>query len=236
MPAAATSKSSKSAAIKLMEGLGVTMMEIPISKSVDLHLKSIDHDLKDVTYENAQARMRTLILMDLANKHGGFVLGTGDLSEIALGWMTYNGDQMSMYAVNAGLPKTWVQLLIDYHAHHAYKDLEGVLDKILKAPITPELLENQDTEKSIGRYDINDFILYHHLETGADEQKISWLLGHAYGLSLEEINTYVHRFFKRFYTQQFKRQTLPEGPKILSISLSPRGQYRMPSDVKKKVM
>ncbi len=236
MPAQATSKSSKSSAIKLMEGLGVTMLEIPISKSVDLHLKSIDHELKDITYENAQARMRTLILMDLANKHGGFVLGTGDLSEIALGWMTYNGDQMSMYAVNAGLPKTWIQLLIDYHAHHAYKDLGVVLDKILKAPITPELLENQDTEKSIGRYDINDFILYHHLETGADEKKISWLLPYAFDLSKEEVDTYIKRFFQRFYTQQFKRQTLPEGPKILNISLSPRGQYRMPSDVKKKVM
>lgn len=234
MPAKATSKNSKSAAIKLMEGLGVTMMEIPITKSVELHLKSISHELKDVTYENAQARMRTLILMDLANKYGGFVLGTGDLSEIALGWMTYNGDQMSMYAVNAGLPKTWVQLLIDYHKTHTYQALNQVLDRILKAPITPELLENQETEKSIGRYDINDFILFHHLQNGADEIKIAWLLKHAYGMDDIEIDTYIKRFFGRFYSQQFKRQTLPEGPKILGISLSPRGQYRMPSDVKRK--
>lgn len=234
MPANATSKNSKSAAIKLMEGLGVTMMEIPITKSVELHLKSINHELKDVTYENAQARMRTLILMDLANKYGGFVLGTGDLSEIALGWMTYNGDQMSMYAVNAGLPKTWVQLLIDYHKTHTYPALNKVLDHILKAPITPELLENQDTEKSIGRYDINDFILFHHLQNGADEIKISWLLKHAYKMNEADIETYIKRFFGRFYSQQFKRQTLPEGPKILGISLSPRGQYRMPSDVKRK--
>ncbi|PKK88794.1 MAG: hypothetical protein CVV62_01735 [Tenericutes bacterium HGW-Tenericutes-7] len=218
----------------LMEGLGVTMMEIPITKSVELHLKSINHELKDVTYENAQARMRTLILMDLSNKYGGFVLGTGDLSEIALGWMTYNGDQMSMYAVNAGLPKTWVQLLIDYHKTHTYKSLNQVLDKILKAPITPELLENQETEKSIGRYDINDFILFHHLQNGADEKKIAWLLKHAYHMSEQDIETYIKRFFGRFYSQQFKRQTLPEGPKILGISLSPRGQYRMPSDVKRK--
>ena len=236
MPAQATSKQSKSAAIKLMEGLGVTMMEIPIRKSVDQHLKSIAHDEKDVTYENAQARIRTLILMDLANKYGGIVLGTGDLSEIALGWMTYNGDQMSMYAINAGLPKTWVQLLIHYHAHHTYKDLSQTLIKILNAPITPELLENQETEKTIGRYDINDFILFHHLENGADEKKITWLIEKAFELDHEESKTYVERFFKRFYTQQFKRQTLPDGPKILGISLSPRGQYRMPSDVKKKVM
>ena len=234
MPAKATSKSSKSAAIKLMEYLGVTLLEIPIDKAVEMHLKSISHEEKDVTYENAQARMRTLILMDLANKHGGFVLGTGDLSEIALGWMTYNGDQMSMYAVNAGLPKTWVQLLINYHSTHDYLELKEVLNKILKAPISPELLENQDTEVSIGRYDVNDFILYYHMDQGADDDKITWLVERAFHLSSEESKLYVDRFFKRFYSQQFKRQTLPEGPKILGISLSPRGQYRMPSDVKRK--
>jgi NAD+ synthase (glutamine-hydrolysing) len=234
MPADATSKESKSAAIRLMEALGVTQFEIPISEAVNLHLKSIKHEDKDITYENAQARMRTLILMDLANKHGGFVLGTGDLSEIAMGWMTYNGDQMSMYGVNSGLPKTWVQLLIDYHAKHDYAYVSDVLNHILKAPITPELLENQDTEASIGRYDVNDFILYHHLEQGADEPKIEWLIQHAFAMSENEAKVYVKRFFGRFYSQQFKRQTLPEGPKILGISLSPRGQYRMPSDVKRK--
>ncbi len=235
MPAHVTSKSSKSAAIKLMENLKVTLMEIPITESLEQHLKTISHEEKDVTYENAQARIRTLILMDLANKHGGFVLGTGDLSEIAMGWMTYNGDQMSMYAVNAGLPKTWVQHLIQYHANNQYLESKDVLEKILKAPITPELLENQDTEKSIGRYDVNDFILFYHLEQGADEKKIMWLVERAYQFDKPEAELYVNRFFKRFYTQQFKRQTLPEGPKILGISLSPRGQYRMPSDVKKKV-
>ncbi len=234
MPAQATSKQSFSIAKDLMQALGVTALEIPIAESVDLHLKSIDHNTKDVTYENAQARMRTLILMDLANKHGGFVLGTGDLSEIALGWMTYNGDQMSMYAVNAGLPKTWVQLLIGYHAKHKYQMIAPLLTAILNAPITPELLENQDTEKSIGRYDVNDFILYHHLEHGADEEKCIYLVQHAFDMSLAEAKLYVERFMKRFYSQQFKRQTLPEGPKILGISLSPRGQYRMPSDVKRK--
>lgn len=234
MPAHATSKKSKGFATTMMDALGVTSLEIPIADAVNLHLKSIQHEEKDVTYENAQARMRTMILMDLANKHGGFVLGTGDLSEIALGWMTYNGDQMSMYAVNAGLPKTWVQTLIEYHMHHDYTFIKETLKGILEAPITPELLENQTTESSIGRYDINDFILFHHLERGADEDKLMYLLKVSYQLSDEEASLYVTRFFKRFYTQQFKRATLPEGPKILGISLSPRGQYRMPSDVKRK--
>ena len=234
MPAHATSKTSKGYATALMEALGVTALEIPIADAVNLHLKSIAHDEKDVTYENAQARMRTMILMDLANKHGGFVLGTGDLSEIALGWMTYNGDQMSMYAVNAGLPKTWVQTLIQYHMNHEYNFIKETLQGILDAPITPELLENQNTETAIGRYDINDFILFHHLERGADEDKLIYLLRVSYELSFEEAQLYVLRFLKRFYSQQFKRATLPEGPKILGISLSPRGQYRMPSDVKRK--
>lgn len=236
MPAQVTSDKSKHTAIKLMEALNVTKMEIPISEAVDLHLKSIEHKDLDVTYENTQARMRTMILMNLANKYGGFVLGTGDLSEIALGWMTYNGDQMSMYAINAGLPKTWVKTLVEYHAKHQYKYIQDVLQDIIDAPITPELTSNQDTEKTIGRYDINDFILYHHLQMGADEHKIHWLVKKAFDLDEETSKTYVNRFFKRFYTQQFKRQTLPEGPKILGVSLSPRGEYRMPSDVKKKVV
>ncbi|MCD4826291.1 MAG: NAD(+) synthase [Acholeplasmataceae bacterium] len=234
MPAQVTSHTSKSAALELMEKLNVTSIEIPIASAVDLHLDSIAHKEKDVTYENTQARMRTMILMNLANKHGGFVLGTGDLSEIALGWMTYNGDQMSMYAINAGLPKTWVKLLIDYHAKHEYKHISKVLNHILDAPITPELKEDQDTEITIGRYDINDFMLFHHLINGADESKISWLVKEAFDLNDKDLEIYVNRFFKRFYTQQFKRQTLPEGPKILGISLSPRGEYRMPSDVKRK--
>ncbi len=236
MPADVTSNKSKNAALTLMKSLGVTTFEIPINDSVDLHLKSIEHEKLDVTYENAQARMRTLVLMNLANKYGGFVLGTGDLSEIALGWMTYNGDQMSMYAINSGLPKTWVKTLIHYHANHHYKHIAETLNEILLAPITPELTSNQDTEETIGRYDINDFILYHHLQMGAHEYKIEWLVKQAFDLNDEDSKVYVNRFFKRFYTQQFKRQTLPEGPKILGISLSPRGEYRMPSDVKKKVV
>ena len=170
--------------------------------------------------------------MNLANKHKGFVLGTGDLSEIALGFMTYNGDHMSMYAINSGLPKTWVRMLVA-HYQNIYPPIKETLQSILEAPVTPELLENQDSEEAIGRYDINDFMLYHHLVQGADEDKMNFLLHHAYHLTLKESNDYVTRFFKRFYASQFKRQTMPEGPKLLNFSLSPRGEYRMPSDIKK---
>ncbi len=234
MPAHATSEKTKTSALELMEGLGVTMLEIPIADDVAKHLKTINHSDIDVTYENAQARYRTMILMDLANKYGGFVLGTGDMSEIALGWMTYNGDQQSMYAVNAGLPKTWVKLLIGYHRDQHYHDLKETLQTILDTPISPELKENQETESAIGKYEINDFILFHHLVQGSDENKISWLVKKAFDLDDKEVEIYVNRFFKRFYSQQYKRTTLPEGPKILSMSLSPRGEYRMPSDIEKK--
>lgn len=234
MPAEVTSSKTLNLSKRLMDKLIVTAHTIPINDALDLHLKSIDHHEKDVTYENAQARIRTLILMDLANKHGGFVLGTGDLSEIALGFMTYNGDQMSMYAINSGLPKTWIKALIKHHMETRFSHLKDELTEVLESPISPELKKNQETEDIIGRYDINDFILYHHLENGADSHKIIWLLSAAYGLTKDESFTYVDRFFRRFYSQQFKRQTLPEGPKILGISLSPRGQYRLPSDVKRK--
>jgi NAD+ synthase (glutamine-hydrolysing) len=234
MPAKVTSTETKTRALKLMEKLGITALEIPIHGMLEEHLKDIRHDVEDVTYENAQARIRTLTLMDLSNKYQGFVLGTGDLSEIALGWMTFNGDHMSMYAINSGLPKTWVRELVGYHGAHSYRYLGDLLSEILRAPISPELVKDQDTEQEIGDYDINDFILYHHLLNGAGEEKIAWLLADAFGLEKKQIDTYVNRFFKRFYTQQFKRQTLPEGPKLLSVSLSPRGEYRMPSDVTRK--
>lgn len=234
MPAHATSAKTKTSALDLMAGLGVTVHEIPIADDVEKHLRTIKHEDIDVTYENAQARYRTMVLMDLANKYGGFVLGTGDMSEIALGWMTYNGDQQSMYAVNAGLPKIWVKLLIAYHRDHHYKDLKQTLQDILDTPISPELKENQETESTIGKYEINDFMLFHHLVQGSDETKIAWLVKKAFALDDKEVKIYVNRFFKRFYSQQYKRSTLPEGPKILSMSLSPRGEYRMPSDIEKK--
>ena len=232
MPSEVTSSQTKSRAMKLMDHLGVTILDIPIKDVLDPHLEGLNHETLDVTYENAQARIRTLYLMNLANKYQGFVLGTGDLSEIALGFMTYNGDHMSMYAINSGLPKTWVRMLVSYY-QSIYKGIKDILQETLDAPVTPELLKDQDSEVSIGRYDINDFMLFHHLVQGADEDKMVFLLKHAYQLSNEEAMVYVKRFFKRFYASQFKRQTMPEGPKLLNFSLSPRGEYRMPSDIKK---
>lgn len=234
MPADATSKRSKSDALQLMEKLGVTALEIPIKEMLIQHLKDIKHDKEDVTYENAQARIRTLVLMDIANKEQGFVLGTGDLSEIALGWMTFNGDQMSMYGVNSGVTKTFVQALLRYHIENDYQYLNEIIGSILSAPISPELIKGQKTEDSVGKYEMNDFILYHHLVQGADEIKASWLLEHVFKLDKEIALTYAKRFFDRFYSQQFKRQPMPEGPKVLKISLSPRGELRLPSDMKRK--
>lgn len=235
MPSHVTSGASKVDAIKLMEKLGIKALEIPIEEQVKLHLKSLEHEQKaDITYENAQARIRTLILMNLANKEGGFVLGTGDFSEIALGWMTFNGDHMSMYNVNGGVPKTLVQALIGHHAKHQYQDIQSILESILKRPISPELKKNQKTEDEIGRYDINDFMLYHFLENGADTQKLAFLVEHTFKLSKKESQTYADRLVHRFYNAQFKRQTMPEGPKVLRVSLSPRGDLRLPSDIKRK--
>lgn len=235
MPSQVTSKGSKTDAILLMEKLGITALEIPIEDQVKLHLESLNHDGNtDITYENAQARIRTLILMNLANKHQGFVLGTGDLSEIALGWMTFNGDHMSMYNVNAGVPKTLVQALVKMHSEHDYQEIKDILESILNRPISPELKENQKTEDVIGTYEINDFMLHHLLENGASEEKLSFLVRHTFGLSVEASNLYAKRLLNRFYQSQFKRQVMPEGPKVLRISLSPRGDLRLPSDTNRK--
>ncbi|MCF7932956.1 MAG: NAD(+) synthase [Acholeplasmataceae bacterium] len=233
MPSKPTTDQSLARAQDMMAALGVTAMTIPIQAAVDVHLDDINHKTKDVTYENAQARMRTMILMDLSNKHHGFVLGTGDMSEIALGWMTYNGDQMSMYGINAGVPKTLVKALIRHHAAHGFKALQDLLNAVLDAPISPELLEDQKTESVIGPYDQNDFIMYHHLQGGASEAKCQMLLKYAFGLDDNKAKTQTTLFFKRFYTQQYKRATLPEGPKIVSFGLSPRSDFRLPSDVKR---
>ncbi len=235
MPSSVTKNDTLDDALMLMEKLGVTVLTKPIKEQVDLHLKSLNHEVKDdITYENAQARIRTLILMDLANKYGGFVLGTGDMSEIALGWMTFNGDHMSMYDINAGLTKTWVKSLISYHMNHAYQDLKDVLKNILERPISPELKDDQKTEDVIGKYEINDFMLYHFLINGADEKKAAWLVKHTFGLDEVESKLYAQRFFNRFFSQQFKRQPMPEGPKILQTSLSPRSELRLPSEIKRK--
>lgn len=235
MPSKVTSKNSKSDAILLMEGLGITALEIPIESQLKLHLESLEHaGQSDITYENAQARIRTLILMNLANKHSGFVLGTGDLSEIALGWMTFNGDHMSMYNVNAGVPKTFIQALVKHHLSSDYKFIKDVLNSILERPISPELTKDQKTEDAIGKYEINDFMLYHLLENGASEAKLSFLVQHAFDLDVKSADIYASRLLNRFYQSQFKRQVMPEGPKVLRVSLSPRGDLRLPSDIKRK--
>ncbi|MDL2292212.1 NAD(+) synthase [Acholeplasma sp. OttesenSCG-928-E16] len=234
MPAEVTKKDSINRALNLMNALKVTVLEIPINKQVEEHLKSINHHDIDVTYENVQARIRTLNLMDLAGKYQGIVLGTGDLSEIALGFMTYNGDQMSMYSINSGLPKTIIKELVKYYANNELKEHKELLSSILVAKISPELLENQETEKIIGSYEINDFIMYHHLIRGANENKIAWLIEKTFKLDEKESMIFTNRFFKYFYNSQFKRATLPEGPKVLGISLSPRGDFRLPSDVERK--
>ena len=236
MPGMGTSTRTKTNAVKMMESLGLTVLEKPIEKAVLQHFADIEHDpsIKDVTYENAQARIRTLILMDLANKYNGIVIGTGDMSELALGWCTYNGDQMSMYGINAGIPKTLVKFMIKYYALTKFNNIADTLNDIIETPISPELLgEDQKTEDSIGKYEINDYILYRYLNCGDNEERMVFLLKTAFNLSEEEARKYVKNFIFRFFTQQFKRQATPDGPKILNVSLAPRGDYRMPSDIKR---
>lgn len=223
-----------------MEKYGVTIREIPIVDASLLHMKDIGHDkdVHDVTYENVQARERTQILMDIANREGGLVIGTGDLSELALGWCTYNGDHMSMYAVNTSIPKTLVKYLVRYVAD-TNPDVKQVLYDILDTPISPELLPptkdgkiKQKTEDKIGPYELHDFFLYHFFRYGAEPKKILFMANQVFDgeYSLDEIKKWLIVFLKRFFSQQFKRSCLPDGPKVGTISLSPRGDLRMPSD------
>jgi NAD+ synthase (glutamine-hydrolysing) len=234
MPGLHTSNKTKANAIHMMTSLGVTMKEIDINAHVKEHFELIGHDgvTQDITYENTQARARTMILMNLANKYGGIVLGTGDLSEMALGWCTYNGDQMSMYGINVGIPKTLVQFMIINYAKHIFTgEVQTTLYDIVATPITPELTSNQKTEDTIGKYEVNDFIIHRVLRFGDEQDRISWLLPQVFDLKSEEVSHYVTQFFRRFYSQQFKRQATPDGPKILDISVSPRGDLRLPSDI-----
>ncbi len=236
MPALHTSNRTNQNAKKLMKLLGVTHEEIDISSHVLDHLELIKHDkfTQDITYENTQARARTMVLMNLANKNKAIVLGTGDLSEIALGWSTYNGDQMSMYNVNGGIPKTVVKFMIKSYADFIFEgEISSVLYDIINTPITPELSNNQETENIIGKYEINDFILYRFLNCGDDESRIKFFLSKTFDLSEEEINKYIKNFFKRFYSQQFKRTASPDSPKVFDYALSPRSDWRMPSDIKR---
>lgn len=240
MPCFGTTARTKSNAEKLSERLGATLMHVDITASVRQHFADIGHseDKTDVTFENAQARERTQVLMDLANKTGGIVVGTGDLSELALGWATYNGDHMSMYGVNASIPKTLVRYLVAYEAKRLGGELEHVLLDILDTPVSPELLPpkegeiNQKTEDLVGPYELHDFFLYYGIRWGFEPKKVLRLADYAFAgeHSHETILAWLKVFYRRFFQQQFKRSCLPDGPKVGSVSLSPRGDWRMPSD------
>lgn len=247
MPGFGTTERTKNNAEKLCEGLGVTFKTIPIGKSVSQHFEDIGHDasVKDVTYENSQARMRTMILMDLANKTGGMVLGTGDLSELALGWATYNGDHISMYGVNSGVPKTLVRYLVEsFVADPLYVNVKEILLDIIATPVSPELLPPNDdgsiaqqTENLVGPYELHDFYLYYTLRYGCGPKKIFPLAVKAFGNSYDyaTILKWMKIFYRRFFSQQFKRSCMPDGPKVGSVCLSPRGDWRMPSDASSKL-
>ena len=245
MPCFGTTDRTKNNAVILAERMGATLKTVDISASVRSHFKDIGHDMEDhsVTFENGQARERTQVLMDIANKNGGLVIGTGDLSELALGWCTYNGDHMSMYAVNCTIPKTLVRHLVGYLARdNAEKDeeLKDVLEDILDTPVSPELLPavqgkiSQETEDLVGPYELHDFFLYYMLRWGFSPAKIYRLAVYALGkqYSREVILKWLKTFYRRFFSQQFKRNCVPDGPKVGSVAFSPRGDWRMPSDAK----
>lgn len=242
MPCFGTSKRTRSNAEILCEALDVSFQEINITATVQSHFADIGQDPEtyDVTFENCQARVRTLELMDYANKNGGFVIGTGDLSELALGWATYNGDHMSMYGVNAGVPKTLVRHIVRYVADTCGKEtLSRVLLDILDTPVSPELLPaaadgsfSQQTEKLVGPYELHDFYLYYVLRFGFGPKKIYRLALAAFAgrYEPEVLLAWLNNFYRRFFAQQFKRSCLPDGPKVGSVTLSPRADWRMPSD------
>lgn len=241
MPGFGTTDRTYTNAINLMKSLGVTIREISIRDAAIQHMKDIGHDINvhDITYENTQARERTQILMDMANKHDALLVGTGDLSEMALGWCTYNGDHMSMYAVNASVPKTLVSHLVRTVAGISSETTREILLDILDTPISPELLpptkDNkiaQKTEDKIGPYELHDFFLYNFIRGGAGKEKLFFLAKQAFKdkYSDETVNKWLDNFMRRFFISQFKRSCVPDGPKVGSVSLSPRGDWRMPSD------
>ena len=242
MPGFGTTDRTYTNACDLIRSLGVTLKEIPIKEACLQHFRDIDHDpsVHDVTYENSQARERTQLLMDVANQKNGLVIGTGDLSELALGWATYNGDHMSMYGVNGSIPKTLVKYLVEWVANHKVDDASRLtLLDIVDTPISPELIpadENgnikQKTEDLVGPYELHDFFLYHFLRFGSYPSKIYFLAQKAFAGIYDNatVKKWLYTFFRRFFQQQFKRSCLPDGPKVGSVSLSPRGDWRMPSD------
>ncbi len=239
MPGFGTTSRTLNNAKSLCKALGVELREIPIDKLAILEFSAIGHDsnIHDITYENVQARARTEILMNLANKEGGLVIGTGDLSEIALGFSTYNGDHMSMYALNSGIPKTLIRYIVSYYADN-FPNLSEVLNDILDTPISPELLPIDDdkivqkSEDIIGPYELHDFFLYHFIKYGAKPSKILALGSIAFKDRYDSstIKKWLILFLRRFFTQQFKRSCMPDGPKVGTINLSPRADWRMPSD------
>lgn len=241
MPGFGTTDRTYQNAVDLIHAFGATFMEISIRNAARGHMADIGHDesVHDITYENTQARERTQILMDLANKHGAVLVGTGDLSELALGWCTYNADHMSMYGVNAGVPKTLVRHLVRSEAQQLPEEISKILNDILDTPVSPELLppdENgniqQKTEETLGPYEVHDFYLYHFLRFGTRPEKLLFMASRAFaGIYTEErLKNWLKLFVRRFFTNQFKRSCLPDGPKVGSVSLSPRGDWRMPSD------
>lgn len=241
MPGFGTSSKTRNNANSLMQAAGVTIKTVNIGGTVNRHFKDIDHDPEDhnTTYENAQARYRTLVLMDIANETNGLVIGTGDLSELALGWCTYNGDHMSMYAVNSSVPKTLVKSLVAYEAKRLGGRLEIVLKSVLGTEISPELLPpdedgkiSQKTEDIIGPYELHDFYLYCFLRRGDSPAKTFYLAQYAFAEKYERatLKKWLVNFYKRFFAQQFKRNCVPDGVKVGSVSLSPRADWRMPSD------
>jgi len=242
MPGFGTTDRTHNNAVDMAQILGATVREISIDKAVRVHFEDIgqDENVHDVTYENSQARERTQILMDIANKEGGLVIGTGDLSELALGWATYNGDHMSMYGVNVGVPKTLIRYLVSYYRDCVSKDekLSAVLSDVLDTPVSPELLPpsdgdiSQKTEDIVGPYELHDFFLYYLMRFGFSPKKIFRLAHYAFAEEFdpEIILKWEKTFYRRFFSQQFKRSCLPDGPKVGTVSLSPRGDWRMPSD------
>jgi NAD+ synthase (glutamine-hydrolysing) len=246
MPGFGTTDRTYTNAISLMKSLGISIKEISIKDACIQHFKDINHNIEkhDVTYENSQARERTQILMDIANQCNGLVVGTGDLSELALGWATYNGDHMSNYGVNASVPKTLIRHIVKWVANSIVDETSrNTLLDIIDTPISPELIPadekgniKQKTEDLVGPYDLHDFFLYHFVRNGFRPSKIYYLAQNAFGnsnvicYSDETIKKWLSTFCRRFFNQQFKRSCMPDGPRVGSISLSPRGAWLMPSD------
>ena len=242
MPGFGTTDRTYQNALSMMEHLGISQLEISIKAACIQHFSDIGHDINvhDTTYENGQARERTQLLMDVANRENAIVIGTGDLSELALGWATYNGDHMSMYGINAGIPKTLVRHLVEWEANNSYEgDIRRILLDVVNTPISPELIPakedgtiKQKTEDLVGPYELHDFFIYHFMRSGYSPSKIFYLACRTFEGEYDEatIKKWLTTFFRRFFQQQFKRSCLPDGPKVGSVSLSPRGDWHMPSD------